>query len=176
MNASELRGTAYLIPSASATGSIPSDKRALGSIVYASASQEYYGYIGATTSSTDWNTSANWKAFGSGSSTGGTSNGSFTNKFIVLASGSAVQTDGGIIVQTAANSGEALYFESGSNRWAVTSSLSTSATSANPLEYVVTAFKSASATPPSNPIYGGASASYGNIYIDSNTGDVYIYS
>lgn len=172
LNASELRGTTFLIPSASATGSVPEDKRQLGSIVFASASQQFYGFIGPTTAS--WNTASSWVNL----STGGTSYGVFTNNFIVIASGSNATVDGGIIVQNSSSFGEALYWEnnpSGSGRWAVTSSVSTSSTTASAEEYIVTA-KTFSGAPASDPTYGSSTNGYGNVYIDSDNGDIYIYS
>lgn len=172
LNASELRGTAFLIPSASATGSVPEDKRQLGSIVFASASQQFYGFIGPTTAS--WNTASSWVNL----STGGSSNGVFTNNFLIIASGSNATVDGGIIVQNSGSYGEALYWENNpsvTGRWAVTSSVSTSATTAMAAEYIVTVTKNTGA--PSNaPTYGSSVNGYGNVYIDSGSGDIYIYS
>ena len=100
------------------------------------------------------------------------------DQFILLASGSTSTIDGGIIVQNAANAGEAFYWENnpgGTGRWAVSSSVSPTATSVTAQEYMVSAYKAAG-TPPANPTYGGATNGFGNIYVDSNTGDVYIYS
>lgn len=100
------------------------------------------------------------------------------DQFILLASGSSSTIDGGIIVQNAANAGEAFYWENNpgtTGRWAVSSSVSPTATSVTAAEYMVTANKAAG-TPSGNPTYGGTTNGFGNIYIDSNTGDVYIYS
>ena len=107
-----------------------------------------------------------------------TVNTSVTDQFILLASGSSATGDGGIIVQNAAAAGEAFYWENnplGTGRWAIASAVSPTATSVIAAEYVVTATSSLGA-PSSNPTYGGTSNAYGNMYIDSNNGDIYIYS
>jgi hypothetical protein len=108
-----------------------------------------------------------------------------SDKFIVLSSGSNTKNDGGIIVQssaTPAGTGSGYGFlldgDITSPRWGVTSSLSPTATNnTTPDEYVVSAKKAPGA--PSNvtgPTYGGTVSGYGNIYIDQNTGDIWIYS
>ena len=100
------------------------------------------------------------------------------DQFILLASGSTSTIDGGIIVQNAANAGEALYWENNpatTGRWALSSSVSPTATSVTAAEYIVSA-KTAAGAPAGSPTYGGTSTGYGNIYVDSSTGDVYIYS
>lgn len=103
-----------------------------------------------------------------------------SDQFVILASGSTAPVDAGIIVQTAANSGEALYWEgnpTGVNRWALSSSLS--ATTVGPVtagEYLVSAQIGASATPPTTPYYGGANSGSGNMYINNSNGDIFIYS
>jgi len=100
------------------------------------------------------------------------------DQFILLASGSTSTIDGGIIVQNSANAGEALYWENNpatTGRWALSSSVSPTATSVTAAEYIVSA-KTAAGAPAGSPTYGGTSTGYGNIYVDSSTGDVYIYS
>jgi len=107
-----------------------------------------------------------------------TTNVAIEDQFILLASGSSSTIDGGIIVQNAANAGEALYWENNpatTGRWAISSSVSPTATSLTAAEYIVTAEKSAGG-PPANPTYGGTTNGFGNLHIDSNTGDVYIYT
>ena len=107
-----------------------------------------------------------------------TINTSVKDQFILLASGSSVTGDGGIIVQNAAATGEAFYWENdplGPGRWAIASGISPVATTVSAAEYVVTA-NTAAAAPTSAPTYGGATYGYGNIFINSTNGDVYIYS
>jgi hypothetical protein len=110
-----------------------------------------------------------------------------SDKFIVLSSGSRAKNDGGIIIQSSTGSvasptgsgyGFILDGSPDAPRWGVTSSLSPTATDATtPDEYMVTAKKASGA--PSQavaPTYGGTASGYGNIYIDSATGDIWIYS
>lgn len=67
IDASELRGTTHTITNLNQTGSlIPTDKRNTGTIVFVTSEQKYYGYYGATNSSTDWNTISNWKQISDG--------------------------------------------------------------------------------------------------------------
>jgi hypothetical protein len=116
---------------------------------------------------------------------------SFTNstslliadKFALLASGSTSLTDGGIIIQNAAGGiGTAFYLESGTagstgtyGRFAVTSSLAANASSANIDEFIVTV-KSSTGIPSIDPTYGGSTNGYGNMYVNSSNGDIFIYS
>ena len=44
VDATQFRGTAYPLDNISSTGSIPEDKRKVGMIVFASSSQEFYGF------------------------------------------------------------------------------------------------------------------------------------
>lgn len=107
-----------------------------------------------------------------------TVNTSVTDQFILLASGSSVTGDGGIIVQNAVATGEAFYWEnnpSGPGRWAIASNVSPAATSVSAAEYLVTA-NTAVGAPASAPTYGSTTYGYGNIYVNSSNGDVYIYS
>jgi len=70
LDVSQLRGNAYVIGSLIQTGSIPEDKRNPGSIIFATGSQQFYGFYG--TSSADWNITTNWKLLSSGGGGGGT--------------------------------------------------------------------------------------------------------
>lgn len=80
----ELRGNSYPIGELDETGSIPSNKRNLGAIVFASSSQEFYGFYGATTESADWDDTDNWRTL---STFTGNYTGSFTGSFIGDGSG-----------------------------------------------------------------------------------------
>jgi hypothetical protein len=116
---------------------------------------------------------------------------SFTNstslliadKFALLASGSTSLTDGGIIIQNAAGGiGTAFYLEAGTagstgtyGRFAVTSSLAANASSANIDEFIITV-KSSTGVPSIDPTYGGSANGYGNMYVNSSNGDIFIYS
>jgi hypothetical protein len=105
-----------------------------------------------------------------------------TDKFILLSSGSTGNNDGGIIIQndkingTGSGYGFILDGSPQSPRWGVTSSLRPTANDdTTPDEYMVSA-KKASGAPSSAPTYGGSASGYGNIYIDSANGDIWIYS
>lgn len=95
------------------------------------------------------------------------------DQFVLLASGSqgSPGTDGGIIVVSgsAAGTGSALYHDIGDQRWAVARSIAGSATSITALEYVTTV--SSSAADPSTVNFG-----VGEMHVNTNTGDVWIYS
>ncbi len=102
------------------------------------------------------------------------------DKFITLSSGSTTATDGGIIVaQTASGAtqiGEAFGFNAqagGAGRWGITGSLSNDAGAIVALDQMVTA-RSSTAAPSAAPRYGGTSG-YGNMHIDTNNEDIYIY-
>jgi hypothetical protein len=114
---------------------------------------------------------------------------SFTNadnlnikdKFILINSGSSALADSGWVTQyNAAGSGSAFYLEAASagtyGRFAVAYDVIGTSTSLTPDEFVVTARVSASAAIPTNPTWGGSSNGSGNMFINSLTGDVYIYS
>ena len=116
---------------------------------------------------------------------------SFTNvdnltirdKFILINSGSSALADSGWITQyNTAGSGSAFYLEAGSagstgtyGRFAVAYDAVGTVTALTADEFVVTA-KTAAGAPATNPTWGGTSNGYGNIYVNSSTGDIFIYS
>ena len=116
---------------------------------------------------------------------------SFTNvdnltirdKFILINSGSSALADSGWISQyNTAGSGSAFYLEAGSagstgtyGRFAVAYDAVGTVTALTADEFVVTA-KTAAGAPATNPTWGGTSNGYGNIYVNSSTGDIFIYS
>ena len=75
----QLRGSSYPVGILSETGSIPTDKRKLGAIVFVSSSQEFYGFYGQTTGSLDWDSTLNWRTL---STFSGSYTGSFSGSFI----------------------------------------------------------------------------------------------
>jgi hypothetical protein len=105
------------------------------------------------------------------------------DKFVLLASGSSTLTDGGIIVAyNTAGSGSALFLESGTagntgtyGRFAVNYDVASGVSVVPADEFVVTA-KTAAGVPSGNPTWGGAANGFGNIYINSSTQDIFIYS
>ena len=87
-----------------------------------------------------------------------TSNLQVGDAFIFTATGSAASNvDGGLIVQegATADSGSALYHDTGDNRWSVAKSVAATATAVTPLQHVVTVSGSVSTNPNST------SGSYG---------------
>jgi hypothetical protein len=98
-----------------------------------------------------------------------------SDKFALFASGSDASTDGGIIVQQGATTGYALGVDASADRWALQNNLGHTATTITPDSYVVSAVGAASG-PSAAPVYGGASFGYGNIHVNTSTGDIFIYS
>lgn len=84
MAQTSLRGLAFPIGQLADTGSVPVNKRDVGAIVFATGSQEYYAYYGATSSSVDWNNPDNWKTIINSNSY---RTGSFSGSFVGDGSG-----------------------------------------------------------------------------------------
>lgn len=105
------------------------------------------------------------------------------DKFALLASGSTSLTDGGIIIAyNAAGSGSAIFLEAGTagstgtyGRFAVAYDVAAGVSSVAANEYVVTATTAAGA-PSAAPTWGSSTTGYGNIYVNSSTQDIFIYS
>jgi len=98
------------------------------------------------------------------------------DRFVLFASGSNIDGDGGIVVQQDTQNVGVLYgYNSMFNRWGFTSSFDATGNSFTPAAYVGAAEASLGA-PNADPKYGGASAGYGTIYVDQATGDIYIYA
>lgn len=101
------------------------------------------------------------------------------DRFILLASGST-SGDGGIVVNTNdVGLGTAFYFDGETNRWALTpsGSVSETATSVTPSQYLVSVSQSAAA-PGANPEDFGAdeASRRGMMHVDTSNGDIYIFS
>lgn len=115
-----------------------------------------------------------------------TTNLSIEDKFIVLgrSSGSQVPaSEGGIIVEGAAGSGSAFVFNSGSggtnglaNRWGVALGVGTASINVTPIDFMVTVSSSGVSPTDSNPpTFGSSSFGYGNMHINTNDGEIWIY-
>ena len=107
---------------------------------------------------------------------------SIADKFITLASGSNSLTDAGIIFQSSTSgvgSGPALFLEATSTgdygRMAMATSVDVNALAATPAAYVTTTEVGTGAAPAA-PTFGGTTNGSGNIYVDSLTGDIFIYA
>jgi hypothetical protein len=103
-----------------------------------------------------------------------TTNITIEDKFALFASGSDTNTDGGIIIQQAASTGYALGVDASADRWALQNNASPTATSLTP-DAFMGVVQEGTANPASDPVYGGASG-FGTIFVDSNTGNIWIYS
>jgi hypothetical protein len=100
------------------------------------------------------------------------------DQFILLASGSNTNVDGGLIVQNATDgSGHAFGYGTPENRWVMQSSLNSLSSSFASIDgYVTTTQYGLSGAKPANPSYGGATYGYGNIYTATDTGEIFIYA
>lgn len=105
-----------------------------------------------------------------------TTNLQVADRFVLFASGSNTAGDGGIVVQQATqNVGELFGYENSINRWGFTSSFDAS----NPTytaAAMVTTTEVGTITPSAAPLYGGSSNGHGNIYVKTDTGDIFIYA
>ena len=100
------------------------------------------------------------------------------DQFILLASGSNTDVDGGIIIQDAADgSGHALGYGTPENRWVMQSSLNHLSSSFASIDgYVNTTQYGLLASRPANPSYGGATYGYGNFYTATDTSDIFVWA
>ena len=106
-----------------------------------------------------------------------TANSYITYKFMIMASGSTSDTDGGIIVQNAAGSGYALGYDSGVDRWAFDADLAHNATALGPDAYVgVVQVATTDGDSLADPIYGGGVNGVGTIYVDTDDSEIWIYA
>ena len=105
-----------------------------------------------------------------------TTNLEVADRFVLFASGSNVEGDGGIVVQQGVqNVGELFGYENSINRWGFTSSFNASSPNFTAAAYITTT-ETSTAVPSAAPLYGGSSNGYGNIHIKTDTGDIYIYA
>ena len=105
-----------------------------------------------------------------------TTNLAIKDQFITIASGSQSAADGGIVVSKQADgAGFALGYDTATTRWAFDNDLGVTATGLTPDSYVgIVTFDSNAAT--GDPTYGGSSNGYGAIHVETDTGDIFIYS
>jgi hypothetical protein len=105
-----------------------------------------------------------------------TSNLLVADRFVLFASGSNTAGDGGIVVQQGTqNIGELYGYDSNTTRWGFTSSFDATGNSFVPVVYAG-AVETSVIAPSAAPLYGGASNGSGTLHVDTNTGDIYIYS
>ena len=105
-----------------------------------------------------------------------TTNLEVADRFVLFASGSNTAGDGGIVIQQGTqNVGELYGYENSINRWGFTSSFDASSPSFTAAAMVTTT-EVGIVTPTAAPVYGGASNGFGNIYVKTDTGDIFIYA
>ena len=105
-----------------------------------------------------------------------TTNLEVADRFVLFASGSNTTGDGGIVVQQGTqNVGELYGYNNATTRWGFTSSFSANQSSFTPIAHITTT-EFAASNPSAAPIYGGSSNGYGNIHVNSSTGDIFIYA
>ena len=105
-----------------------------------------------------------------------TTNLEVADRFVLFASGSNTTGDGGIVVQQGTqNIGELYGYDSAINRWGFTSSFSADQSAFTPVAHITTT-EFAASPPSAAPLYGGATYGYGNIHVNSSTGDIFIYA
>ena len=98
------------------------------------------------------------------------------DRFVLFASGSNTTGDGGIVIQQGTqNIGELYGYDSGTTRWGFTSSFNATSNSFSPAVYAG-GVEASLTSPSAAPVYGGVSNGFGTIHVDTNTGDIYIYS
>lgn len=100
------------------------------------------------------------------------------DRFVLFASGSTVAGDGGIVVQqNTQNVGELLGFEDSVGRWGFKSAFNAADSSFTAEAYAGTVQVGTGQTAGSTaPIFGGSSNGHGTIHIDTNDGEIWIYS
>jgi hypothetical protein len=100
------------------------------------------------------------------------------DRFVLFASGSSTAGDGGIVVQQGTQDvGELFGYENTVNRWGFTSSFDAASSTFTPSVYVGAVQTGTGQTAASDaPIYGGASAGYGTIHVDTDDGEIWIYA
>lgn len=101
-----------------------------------------------------------------------------SDQFILLASGSITDIDGGIIIQSSNNGlGHAFGYATPENRWVLQSSLSNLSTSFSSVDgYINTTEYGLLSALPANPSYGGSSYGYGNMYVTTDTDEIFIWA
>ena len=101
------------------------------------------------------------------------------DQFILLNSGSSTLADSGLVIAYSASGvGSAFYLEALSGtygRWGIAYNVSGTATTVAHDAYMVAVSQSAGA-PIAAPTWGGTTYGFGNMHVDSGTGDIYIYS
>jgi hypothetical protein len=101
-----------------------------------------------------------------------------SDQFLLLAANSTTNIDGGIIVQNNTNgSGHTFGYTTPENRWVLQSSLNHLSTSFSSIDgYANTTQYGTLLALPVEPSYGGSTYGYGNMYVTTDTGDIFIWA
>ena len=104
------------------------------------------------------------------------SNTYIADKFMIMASGSTSDTDGGILVQNSPTAGYALGYDQGTDRWALDADLAHNVTALVPDAYVgIVQYDTTDGDSYGDPVYGG-STGHGTIYVDTDDNEIWIYA
>ena len=109
-----------------------------------------------------------------------TTNVTVEDRFIVLNHGSgsvSPTSEGGIIIEgTTPDVGSAFYFDGDTiGRWGIAPGVSATAASVAANSFMVSVSGS-TAAPTGDPFYGGSTNGFGNMHVNTSTGDIFIYS
>ena len=169
-------------PSSANLAAAVTDETGTGALVFA-GSPTFTGTANFAAISTSGNVTVGGNLTVTGVITGSatyinSTNVAITDQFLLLASGSGAVVDAGIIVQDAVGAGEAFYWENnvtGTSRWAIASNVNPTAVTVTAAEYMVSVATAAGA-PSAAPTYGGATNGFGQMYVNSSNGDIFIYA
>ena len=99
------------------------------------------------------------------------------DRWALFASGSTLPVDGGILVQN--NSGSQAYalgVDSSETRWALQKDMTDGTNDIVADSWMTTTQFGLEAAQPGSPMYGSGSAGYGNMWVSTDTEDIYIWS
>ena len=167
-------------PSSANLASAVTDETGTGALVFA-GSPTFTGTANFAAISTSGNVTVAGNLTVNGTTTTiNTDNLLVEDRFALFASGSTVATDGGLVIQASAGAGTstgyALGYYATADRWAYQDALAFNATGfGTPTAYAVSA-ETAAGAPAAVPSYGGSTYGYGNIYVNSSNGEIFIYS
>lgn len=98
------------------------------------------------------------------------------DKWALFASGSDINTDGGIVVQQGSTTGYALGVDASKDRWALQNDLAPSGQSDIVPDAYMGVVQDGTANPSLDPKYGGQTNGFGTIFVNTNNGEIWIYS
>jgi hypothetical protein len=100
------------------------------------------------------------------------------DQFLLLAANSTANVDGGIVIQNNIDgSGHTFGYATPENRWVLQSSLNHLSTSFNSIDgYANTTQYGLLSALPLSPSYGGTTYGYGNMYVTTDTDEIFIWA